>query len=396
MERWFERTDLNMLLGIDGVTERRLLEALDSLEAHNWDRLQADIFQSVKDRYELNVSGVLYDVTNTYLYGKNCPLAKPGHDKRGVKGSPLVQVGLGVTKADGIPLFHKVFDGNVHDARTLGDLVSQFGFYGIKSGMLIYDRGIVSSRNLLDVSRLGWDTLCGLPIKGNLKAAIKPLMDEAALIRLSNRVRLNKTIFYVTSMPYSVDSTEGTLALCFNERQRRILRESRYDEIVNAQALLKQNKTIKDRLAKYFDDNGNVKRKTLKAAEQFDGYSCIFSTRRIARKEMVRLYFDKDLVEKAFQSIKGITRLQPVRHWLYNRVVAHVAICYLAYLLLSLLKFRLKGTDISPEAAFRELDTMYKVYMRDKEKGFKISRVVTLSKKQEQILKAIDPQLAKT
>jgi hypothetical protein len=89
MERWFERTDLNMLLRIDGVTERRLLNALDSLEGHNWERLQADIFDSVKDRYHLKVSGVLYDVTNTYLYGKNCPLAKPGHDKRGVCRAPL-------------------------------------------------------------------------------------------------------------------------------------------------------------------------------------------------------------------------------------------------------------------------------------------------------------------
>jgi hypothetical protein len=63
-----------------------------------------------------------------------------------------------------------------------------------------------------------------------------------------------------------------------------------------------------------------------------------------------------------------------------------VAICYLAYLLLSLLKFRLKDLALSPEAALRELNTMYKVYRRDQKKGFRISRVVTLSKKQEQIL----------
>ena len=29
MERWFSRTDLNMILSIDGLTEKRLLEALD-------------------------------------------------------------------------------------------------------------------------------------------------------------------------------------------------------------------------------------------------------------------------------------------------------------------------------------------------------------------------------
>ena len=107
----------------------------------------------------------------------------------------------------------------------------------------------------------------------------------------------------------------------------------------------------------------------------------------------MHLYFDKDLVEKAFRALKSVIKLQPIRHWLAQRVIAHVFICYLAYLLLSLLKFRLKALAISPEAALQELDTMYKVYLRDAKKGFKISRVVALTKQQENILKAIDRRL---
>jgi len=33
MERWFERTDLAMILRLEGVTEQKLLEALDALES---------------------------------------------------------------------------------------------------------------------------------------------------------------------------------------------------------------------------------------------------------------------------------------------------------------------------------------------------------------------------
>ena len=113
----------------------------------------------------------------------------------------------------------------------------------------------------------------------------------------------------------------------------------------------------------------------------------------LSKEEMVRLYFDKDLVEKAFHTLKGITTLQPIRHWLSNRVKAHIFICDLSYLLLSLLKLRLKDLKMSPQAALRELDTMYKVYLRNPKKGFNISRVVTLSKKQEVILKAIHKKL---
>ena len=74
---------------------------------------------------------------------------------------------------------------------------------------------------------------------------------------------------------------------------------------------------------------------------------------------------------------------------------AHVFICYLAYLLLSLLKYRLLPLNVSPEKALDELDTMYKVYLRDSKRKLQISRVVTVTKKQEEILKAIDPKLLK-
>ena len=126
-------------------------------------------------------------------------------------------------------------------------------------------------------------------------------------------------------------------------------------------------------------------------------YSCIFSTRGLSKEDIVRLYFDKDLIEKAFRTLKGVPRLQPVRHWLYKRVIAHVFVCYLAYLLLSLLKYNLRKISVSPEEALSELSTMYKVYLKDAKKQFRISRFVTLTKRQEDILKCIDPKLlAKT
>jgi transposase len=393
MERWFERTDLSMMLNLEQLTESRLLSAMDFLEKSDPETLQRDIFRSVKVKYQLQDSGVIYDVTNTYLYGKKCLLGKLGHDKEGVKGRPLIQIGLGVTKDEGIPLFHKAFDGNIHDSKTLQDLITTFRRYRLKSGTLIYDRGITSSRNIADIKGLNWETLCGLALTDNVKAFWRPVIRKSNRLELEDRVQLNKTTFYVTARPYFLDKIKGDLHLCFNARQQVDLRDSRRDEIVHAQQLLREDKAIKSGLERYFDQKGNVIVKALDKAEEFDGYSCIFSTRRIAKDQLVRLYFDKDLVEKAFRSLKGVVKLQPIRHWLSQRVIAHVFLCYLAYLLLSLLKFRLKGLSISPDDALYELSTMYKVYLRDSKNLFKISRVVTLTKRQETILKSIDRSL---
>ncbi|HOH30145.1 MAG TPA: hypothetical protein PLC40_10740 [Candidatus Hydrogenedentes bacterium] len=70
VEQWFDRTDLALILPLDGVTEERLLEALDSLEEMDATRLQQRIFERTRVVYDIPVSGILYDVTNTYLYGK--------------------------------------------------------------------------------------------------------------------------------------------------------------------------------------------------------------------------------------------------------------------------------------------------------------------------------------
>ena len=70
VEQWFDRTDLALILPLDGVTEERLLEALDSLEEMDAMRLQQRIFERTRVVYDIPVSGILYDVTNTYLYGK--------------------------------------------------------------------------------------------------------------------------------------------------------------------------------------------------------------------------------------------------------------------------------------------------------------------------------------
>ena len=395
MSRWFERTDLNSLLNLKGLTEDRLLQALDSLESQDSTELQRKIFQTVQEKYLIRDKALLYDVTNTYLYGKNCPLGKYGKDKEGVKGRPLIQIGLGVTKTDGIPVIHKVYDGNIPDSRTLQDMLSDLREFEFTDGYLIFDRGISSKKNQQEIKALRWKVICGLPLDVSLKRVVRAAINTEKFLSYRNRVRLQKTVFYVIMKPYAVGGIRGRIALCFNEQQRKDLRESRYDEVTHAQELLRQGKKVKPGMESYVDAQGELIQGKLKEEEEFDGYSVIFTTGALTTGEIVRTYFDKDLVEKAFQSLKGIIRVRPIRHWLYNRVISHVFICYLSYLLLSLLRMRIKKLGISPVDALKELDSMYKVYMHDEKKGFKITRVVALTKKQEKILKAVDPSLMK-
>jgi len=396
MERWFRRTDLSLLLNLEGVTEQSLLDALDTLESIDATQLQRQIFERVVQAHSLPLTGVVYDVTNTYLYGKRCTLAKLGHDKEGVKGRPLIQVGLAVTKDSGIPVCHQVLDGNIHDARLFQDFLTELRPFKIDRGLVIYDRGIASSENIAQTRAIGWETLCGMPIRGHLVQIVRQTVGREKLVQLGNRVRLRSAVFYGVQIEHRMGATPGWLSICYNPAQQRELRESRYDEIEQARFLLGQGKAIKAGMGKYFTATHQLRKDVLTEAEEFDGYCCLFSTTRLPLDQVVRMYFAKDLIEKAFRTLKGVTRLRPVRHWLYNRVKAHVFICYLAYLLLSLLQYKLGAQKITAEAALLELDSMYKVYLRDEKKGFKVSRVVAMTKRQETILKCVDPGLLKS
>ena len=393
MERWFEKTDLNLILNLHTVTEASLLGALDSINRYGSEVIQKKIFDEVRKKYKIDKSGILYDVTNTYFYGKKCPWGKMGKSKEKQNDKALVQIGLGLTRNDGIPLFHKTFDGNVHDARTLQAVLPMFKEYGIKDGFFVYDRGIPSKDNLSDVKNLGWETICGIPIRDHLKPLVRRIIKQKKFVTINSRVQLSKTSMYALSINHQIGRVKGVLIFCYNSKMKTAIQESRYDEIQSAQARLKKGKNIKEGLKKYFDKKGEVMQDKLSNAEELDGYSCIFSTKLMGNDEVVKIYFEKDLVEKAFQNLKGVIALRPIRHWLYDRVEGHIFVCYLAYLLLSLLKYKLKKTGIGALEALHELESLYKVYMKDSVKGFEVSKLVRLTKKQEDILGAVSKSL---
>jgi transposase len=395
MKHWFQRTDLHLILKLDDLTERRLVGALDALGSDRMLQQQHTIFERVTDYLGIRPKGVIYDVTNTYFHGSKCDLARYGHDKEQRKGYPLVQIGLVVTQEHGIPILHKTFPGNIHDSRTFADISTSLQQWGIKGGIAVIDRGVTSGENTDFLNDSRWKLLCGIKLDVGIRKVLGPDFHAEDLCRLGNRIRMNQTVFYCTERPYTHGHTRGRLICCFNRRKAQDAEESRFDEIQSAQTRLSQGKTIKPDIQPFFGKNGRVIESKLNEQRRFDGTSFMFTTSNLTISQAVFAYFDKDVVEKCFQSLKGVVRLRPIRHWLYNRVEAHVFICYLSCLLLSILKLKVAGLEMSDQSALRELDGLYRVYLRDPKNEFKIGRLVALTRIQEKILRAVDKSLVK-
>jgi len=390
MVEWYQKTEIGSLLSVSEVTYKKLIEAIDSVEGMKGQDVQGQIFGRLKELLNLSTKGYFYDITNIYLYGVCCPLAKRGHNAEGRKDRQI-QIGLAVTQGEGIPIFHKVFEGNIFDARTLPDILLHLRGQDIKDICIVWDRGVSSQVNIKEAKEMGFEVLCGLPLKAGLKEVVDQLLEED-IISMKHRVRLQKATFYVKKTRHQIEGIDGYLAVCLNEKEKQAIRERRYDEIDHALRQIEEKKGIKEGLKKYISGN-KVNYKAVALAERYDGISVIFSTRDISEEEMVKGYFEKDKVEKSFRCMKGLLEMDKVRFWLANRVKGHIFVCYLAYLLLSVLEYKLRKIGIKAADALETMETMYRVYITDLKSKNKFVKTVTLSKRQEDILKEINPRL---
>ncbi len=129
-----------------GSSAMQLYRASDQLVTHKT-RIEAELFQHIRDMFSLDCVVTLYDLTNTYFEGDaaGCELAARGHSKEKRTDCPLVTLGL-VLDASGFVRTSRVFEGNVSEAGSLQTMLE--GLQAPADAIVVMDRGIASEENL--------------------------------------------------------------------------------------------------------------------------------------------------------------------------------------------------------------------------------------------------------
>lgn len=393
MTAWCKRYGTTDLLGLseEETKKDRFYRALDKLTPTSILHIESELFERLK-QFKPKNAALFYDVTSTYFYGTNCGIAKSGYNPQGL-GLPQINIGLAVTKQYGFPIFHQVYEGNIKDVRSIHQALQSLKDCGIKQTTLVWDRGITSEPAFSEAESLGLDIIVGLPLKGPLKE--KAIKMRKGIDTINNRVRLSTQILYARGIVSAVYGHRGKLVICSNEKERAVLKELRYDEIENAILREKKGLKIKERIKKYVKE-GKIDERVVAQAELTDGLYALFATdTSLSAKEIVTTYFQKDKVERAFRCLKGMIKVRPVRHWLAERVKAHIFICYLSYALYSVLEWKLAlaKLEITVEQALHLLDNLYRVKIVDPETGNSFVKHTVMSKQQESIFKAVNKYL---
>ncbi len=129
------------------------------------DESESAIFERLRDMFSVNVKLTFYDITSTFFYGDDCPLAKHGYSRD--KRPDCTQIVAGVvTSYEGYPLWHYVFDGSTADSTAVEEAVWDLKRdYNIGETIFAGDRGMITLLNLDTVTDQGYDYIMGVKLR---------------------------------------------------------------------------------------------------------------------------------------------------------------------------------------------------------------------------------------
>jgi transposase len=328
---WFETTVLPILLNIkpSEVNDKLFLRTFPYLQEKTTIPIQKEIYDKITQTFGIKTEKIYYDITSSYFEGKSCPLSKYGYNRDEIKNKVQIVMGL-VVDQDGILITHTVHPGNTADVKTVDSMNKRLrDTFGIENSILVVDRGMISTKNVkqLDINMQPY--VFALKLKNQEKEIIDALRENLK--------------------PIDDNTSLAEVILVDNSRRKKYV--------------VGHSKDIEE-------------------ARKYEGVF-ILSTTEIDLKgeDILKIYREKDIIEKAFRTIKSEIEMRPFFLSSETSVIGYVFICALAYQIRSVLKFHMKkcNSEMSIEDAFEILNKYKVVKIAVEERGVQVFRKVAIA-----------------
>ena len=390
-DTWYRRTALEELLGAtpEQIHTTRLYEALDQLLPHK-EALETHLRKRLGELFELKCDLLLYDVTSTYFEGEMeaCPIARRGYSRDSRGDRPQVCIGLVVTE-DGFPLGYEVFAGNRHDSTTVEEIVEAMEQkYGQAHRVWVMDRGMVSEENLKFLRQRKGQYIVGTP-KAMLRQFEEYLtrkdwheVQEGVEVQLVPGPDGTETFVLARSMDRR--EKEKAMHQRFVDRLETALKKMQASA---ANGRLKDEATANRRLGRlmcqYWRAAGAFEVKIerlsppqgkvrLRVAwtrnDRWNDWAALSEGCYLLRTNLQetdpavlwKRYIQLTEAEWAFRITKDELEIRPIWHQKTDRVLAHILICFLAYVLWKTLGqwMQRSGLGDAPRTLLEELSKM--------------------------------------
>ena len=391
--RWLETVALPQV-DSKSITHQQLLRAMDALVDHAG-AVDAAVAALLRPMIDQDLSVVFYDLTTIRTEG----LSTEAHDVRqfgmAKEGVIARQFMLGVVQtAEGLPIYHEVFDGNAAETKTLlPTLRTVLGrFPSVRRLILVADRGLLSLDNLaaLNDVRLSngqaLEFILAVPgrrynefadllapfHRAECRAATQEVIGELAWngLRLviahdparaaeqtgRRNERIDALVAQADQWAGKLDGQDAGA----RHRGRKLSdsgAKARFFHAVSEAHLSQIIKVnLKTDLFSY-----DIDARAHKLAQMMDGKLLLVTNASdLDASRIVVRYKSLADIERGFRVLKSELEIGPVYHRLPERIRAHAAICFMALILHRVMRWRLQaaGTGLSPD---RALDTLRRI-----------------------------------
>ena len=417
------------------ITHQHLLRSMDALMDHQSavDDCVAHLLRPLIDD-ELSV--VFYDLSTIRTEGHSVQGGDVRHFGMSKEGTVARQFLLGVVQtADGMPIYHEVFDGNAAEAPTMLPTVRKVlaRYPHIRRLVMVADRGLLSVDNLAELTSItlpsgkALEFILAVPGRryGEFVELLGPLHDAAAehhsetiteakweghrLIVAHDPARAQEQTALRATRIAALQARAQHLAGKLDGQDAGEVHRGRklsdsgakarfFHEVAEARLSKIIKVDLKSDLFTY-----DIDAKALARAQMMDGkLLLVTNVADLQPAEVVDRYKSLADIERGFKVLKSEIEIAPVFHRLPERIRAHASICFMALILYRVMRQRLKaaGHAASPETALAQLRRIQRQSVSINQ-GVPITGISTITREQASTLAALnvknpnpDPQLS--
>lgn len=387
--RWLETVSIPEVDSAS-LTHQQLLRSMDALMEHQ-DAVDDVVAGLLRPLIDQDLSLVFYDLTTIRASG----LTQQLDDVRryGMAKSGLIerQFMLGVVQtAQGLPIYHEVFDGNQAESPTLMPTLKKVlaRFAHIKRLIVVADRGLLSLDNMQELGKIklpsGQDLEFILAVPGRrygefaqilqdfqktVSAATQEVIEETRwsglrLVIAHNpeqaqeqtklrRERIEALLSKAQQWAGKLDGQDAGQASRGRKLSDSGAKARLYHEVSEAHLARIIKVDLKTDLFSYTIDEAAQAQ-----AELMDGkLLLVTNVPDHTPQEIVRRYKSLADIERGFRVLKSEIEIAPVHHRLPQRIRAHAMLCFIALIVYRVMRQRLHlaKSELSPEKALAQL-----------------------------------------
>ena len=361
-ERWLDRL-YPELIRVE-LPLHHLYRSLDLLAEHKEEIQKRLIYpeaqHSLFEAPRLEV--VFYDTTTLRFESVRVDkgaLRRFGYSKEMRTDCTQVILGL-MLDYEGLPVGYKLFAGNTYEGKTLPIILKELkDTYHIQRLIFVADRGIISTKNLEEVAKAGFEFIMGMKLWAASSKEVERILkiDEWDYVSENYKVK-------------ELEHPDGRLVVTWSRERAQRDVKVRTDVIKKLQMKLSHDnrpeKLISHRgYGKYLKvlTQGKVaidEDAILKESRRDGLFGILTNVAKsdLSAQQIVERYKELWKIEDAFGEIKGMLEARPMFHWTDKRIEGHMMICFLAYYLEAFVtkEIRKMGVDFSASAAFDALN----------------------------------------